>query len=117
MGCETARLMKLTNNSVEPLCFFVPRKSEVFQEDLYPDTISPEPSHTADEWLAGSNKPPKLMSLNPSAAGASSMVASKPKPTATAPKTIPVLQAELAQANARIKELEDRLKSAGLSIN
>jgi coronin-1B/1C/6 len=31
MGCETARLLKLTTNSVEPLSFYVPRKSEAFQ--------------------------------------------------------------------------------------
>lgn len=118
MGCETARLMKLTNNSVEPLCFFVPRKAEVFQEDLYPDSASTEPSHSADEWLAGSNLPPKLISLNPSASGsAGSASAAKPKAATVAPKSIPVLQAELNQANARIKQLEERLAKAGLSIN
>ena len=36
MGCETARLLKLTANSVEPLSFHVPRKSEAFQEDIFP---------------------------------------------------------------------------------
>lgn len=29
----------------------VPRKSELYQEDLYPDTFSGEPSLTADEWF------------------------------------------------------------------
>ena len=36
MACETARLLKLTANSVEPLSFHVPRKSEAFQEDIFP---------------------------------------------------------------------------------
>ena len=67
LGNETARLMKLTTNSVEPLSFFVPRKSEGFQEDLYPDSFAGIPSHTCDEWLAGSSKPPELASLNPGA--------------------------------------------------
>jgi coronin-1B/1C/6 len=53
MGCETARLLKLTSNSVEPLSFFVPRKSDAFQDDLYPPTASLEPALTADEWIAG----------------------------------------------------------------
>jgi coronin-1B/1C/6 len=114
--CETARLMKLTNNSVEPLSFFVPRKSEFFQEDLYPDSQGTEPSHTGDEWLAGSNKSPKLISLNPNNTSNSSAAGGGSKPK-TVVKTVPVLQAELAAANARIKQLEDRLLAAGLAIN
>ena len=115
MGCETARLLKLTTNSVEPLSFFVPRKSEQFQEDLYPNTSSNEPSHTADQWLAGSNRPPRLMSLNPSA---------KPGSIAQAPvvstphvviKTVSMLQRELDEANLRIKSLEAQMARAGIS--
>lgn len=41
----------------------VPRKSELFQEDLYPDTLSDEASLTADEWLAGEDAEPCTMSL------------------------------------------------------
>jgi len=124
MGCETARLLKLTTNSVEPLCFFVPRKAEMFQDDLYPDTISSEAAHSADEWMAGSNKNPILMSLNPNAGAGGVRPKSMANPVAapvsgivaSAPKTVPQLQAELAQANARIKLLEERLQKAGLGI-
>ena len=69
MKCETAVALKLTGNAVEVLKFVVPRKSEAFQEDLYPPTFSGVPSHSADEWLAGSDKPPKLCSLDPAEAG------------------------------------------------
>ena len=72
MGCETARLLKLTTNSVEPLSFFVPRRSENFQEDLYPPTASMEPAHTVQQWSNGSNQPPKLMSIRPGVATSSS---------------------------------------------
>lgn len=41
----------------------VPRKSELFQEDLYPDTLSDEASLTADEWIAGEEAEPCTMSL------------------------------------------------------
>lgn len=41
----------------------VPRKSELFQEDLYPDTLSDEASLTADEWMAGEDAEPCTMSL------------------------------------------------------
>ena len=62
---ETARLLKLTSTSVEPLSFMVPRKAKGFQEDLYPDTPSFEPVHaTPDDWLACKSNPgPKLVSL------------------------------------------------------
>lgn len=117
LGNETARLMKLTpNNSVEPLSFVVPRKSEGFQEDIFPDTASSEPAHTSDEWLAGSDLPPKLMSLNPS-------VTSKlPTPSPSSKtvfsfKTVPMLTAELDAANKRIQYLEEKLKAANISID
>jgi coronin-1B/1C/6 len=114
LGCEIARLLKLTTNSVEPLSFIVPRKSEAFQEDLYPDTASIEPSHTADEWRAGSSKPPLLSSLNPSLAK-STTASATPSPAFVPMKTPAALQAELDAANARIKVLESRLAAAGLS--
>lgn len=113
MGCETARLLKLTSNTVEPLCFFVPRKSEAFQDDIYPDTAAPIPSQTADEWILGSHKPPVLMSLNPANSGATRPSVAK---EFVAPKTAAVLQQELNAANERIKVLEARLTEAGLSI-
>ena len=69
MGCETTRMLKLTSNTVEPLSFRVPRKSEAFQDDIYPPTMSGESAHTADEWLAGSDLAPKTMSLNPAERG------------------------------------------------
>lgn len=69
MANETARLLKLTTNAVEPLQFFVPRKSESFQEDLYPDTAAKIPAMSLDEWMSGTNKGPVLMSLNPACAG------------------------------------------------
>jgi len=114
MACETARLMKLTTQSVEPLSFFVPRKSDSFQDDLYPDTAAPIPAHSAEEWVAGSELTPRLMSLNPSAGRATTpppLPASRPASTT---KSVASLQIELDRANARIQELERRLAAAGL---
>ncbi len=115
MACESARLMKLTTNSVEPLSFFVPRKSDSFQDDIYPDTASYTAAHTADEWLAGSDKPPLLMSLNPALRSTAAAAAPTEKKVFVAAKTAAALQIELDQANARIKELEDKLAAAGLA--
>lgn len=61
--CEIARFYKLHERKCEPIIMTVPRKSDLFQEDLYPDTIGPEPSVEADDWFAGKEGPPILISL------------------------------------------------------
>jgi coronin-1B/1C/6 len=44
--------------------FKVPRKSELFQEDLYPDTQADIPALTADEWWTQKkNADPVMMSM------------------------------------------------------
>jgi coronin-1B/1C/6 len=111
MGCETARLMKLTTNSVEPLSFFVPRKSDSFQEDLYPHTASDKPATTAVQWVSGEDKLPLLMSLDPFLRASESAK----KKVFVAAKSATILQMELDAANCRILELEGRLAAAGLS--
>ncbi|XP_077474731.1 coronin-1A isoform X2 [Stigmatopora argus] len=61
--CEIARFYKLHEKKCEPIVMTVPRKSDQFQEDLYPDTAGPEPSAEADEWFAGKDAPPVMLSL------------------------------------------------------
>jgi len=65
MSCETARLLKLTADSIVPISFSVPRKSSQFQDDIYPDTRSPNAPLTVDDWAGGKDAEPILMSLNP----------------------------------------------------
>jgi coronin-1B/1C/6 len=119
--CEIARLLKLTATAIEPINFCVPRKSDIFQDDLYPPTYSGEPTVNASQWFAGKNGEPKKISLAPG------FVA--PKNTATNfqavavekkdvslkelqdehdknVKRIAYLEAELAKRDAKIKELE-----------
>lgn len=40
-------------------------QSDVFQDDLFPDTASGEPSLSSSEWLGGKNADVKLTSLAP----------------------------------------------------
>ncbi|KAJ7989530.1 hypothetical protein DPEC_G00305500 [Dallia pectoralis] len=61
--CEIARFYKLHERKCEPIVMTVPRKSDLFQEDLYPDTMSPEPSVEADEWFQGKEGKPIVVSL------------------------------------------------------
>jgi len=119
--CEIARLLKLTATAVEPISFQVPRKSDIFQDDLYPPTFSGEPTLTADEWVKGKNGSPKTCNLSPG------FIAAKPKEAdfKAAPaevkkektavelkeenekltKRVAYLEAELAKKDAKIKEL------------
>ncbi|XP_053327442.1 coronin-1A [Spea bombifrons] len=61
--CEIARFYKLHERKCEPIIMTVPRKSDLFQEDLYPDTVGPDPALTAEEWLEGKDAGPLLISL------------------------------------------------------
>uniref|UniRef100_A0A8C5LRQ3 Coronin n=1 Tax=Leptobrachium leishanense TaxID=445787 RepID=A0A8C5LRQ3_9ANUR len=61
--CEIARFYKLHERKCEPIIMTVPRKSDLFQDDLYPDTSGPEAPIEAEEWFEGKNADPILISL------------------------------------------------------
>uniref|UniRef100_A0A8C6L3W5 Coronin n=1 Tax=Nothobranchius furzeri TaxID=105023 RepID=A0A8C6L3W5_NOTFU len=61
--CEIARLFKLHDKKCEPITMTVPRKSDLFQDDLYPDTAGPEPAMEPEEWLDGRDEDPILVSM------------------------------------------------------
>ncbi|XP_077400441.1 coronin-2A-like isoform X2 [Vanacampus margaritifer] len=66
--CEIFRFYRLiaVKGLVEPLSMIVPRKkSTTFHEDLYPMTAGNRAAMTAQEWLAGINRGPVLISLHP----------------------------------------------------
>ncbi|EGV65758.1 Coronin-like protein crn1 [Yamadazyma tenuis] len=62
---EILRAFKTVNDhSIEPLSFTVPRKSELFQTDIYPDCPSGKPSLSAEEFFSGKEfNGPVLMSM------------------------------------------------------
>ncbi|KAG7461753.1 hypothetical protein MATL_G00194470 [Megalops atlanticus] len=66
-SCEVFRFYRLVTikGLIEPLSMIVPRRSESYQEDIYPMTAGDEPAMTAGEWLMGMNRGPVLMSLKP----------------------------------------------------
>jgi len=110
MGCETTRILKLTNNQgVQPLRFVVPRKSDAFQDDIFPDCPSGMPAHTAEEWAAGSSKDHVTMSLNPRDRKEGGDGAGKKKF-----RSVGQLNKELDEAMSRISYLEQKLASAGI---
>jgi len=118
--CEVARILKVGVKTVEPISFAVPRKSDVFQDDIYPDCFSGDFSLTSSEYFSGSDAEPKTISL-------SQGFVAKPKTTNFVPEVkeekvlsekelrdevaklgnrVAYLEAELVKRDARIKELE-----------
>ncbi|XP_040217066.1 LOW QUALITY PROTEIN: coronin-2A [Rana temporaria] len=65
--CEVFRFYRLitVKGLIEPVSMIVPRRSESYQEDIYPMTAGTQPALTAHEWLSGINRGPILMSLKP----------------------------------------------------
>ncbi|CAH2295093.1 coronin-1C isoform X1 [Pelobates cultripes] len=61
--CEIARFYKLHERKCEPIIMTVPRKSDLFQDDLYPDTAGPDAPIEAEDWFDGKNADPILISL------------------------------------------------------
>lgn len=59
-------------------------QSELFQEDLFPDTQGDEPSLTSEQWVSGTNADPVLISLREKFEGKS--VTSTKKKTGLASK-------------------------------
>lgn len=112
MKHEIMRGYKLESSAVVPVTFRVPRKSEIFQEDLYPDCPSLAPAMTADDWVAGAEaKMPRTRSMQPDAAAED---AGKPLTASITgvvtlkdlKKTLSERDAELAEAKAKIQALE-----------
>jgi len=63
--CEIFRMYKVhaTKDLVEPVSMIVPRKSNVFQTDIYPETLAPIAALSASDWTSGKNACPVLLSM------------------------------------------------------
>jgi len=120
---EIMRLYKAMATVIEPISFCVPRKSDSFQEDLFPDAPSNEPAISAAEWVGGANATPKLRSLAPGFVEKPSTTTvnfvKQEAPTELTPeqlkeeyeklkKRVAYLEAELAKKDAIIKDLQNK---------
>ncbi|XP_051877130.1 coronin-7 isoform X3 [Pristis pectinata] len=66
MSCEVIRLLQLTDNSIVPISYNVPRKSlQEFHTDLFPDTLGKVPSMSALDWFNGSDEQVPRVCLEP----------------------------------------------------
>uniref|UniRef100_A0ABM5F1N2 Coronin n=1 Tax=Pogona vitticeps TaxID=103695 RepID=A0ABM5F1N2_9SAUR len=128
--CEIARFFKLHERKCEPIIMTVPRKSDLFQDDLYPDTAGPEAALEAEEWFEGKNADPILISLkhgyipgknrdlkvvkknildNKLAAHKKSDVVSTPKKAAAADPSSTQNEAKLDEILKELKSLKDTI--------
>ncbi|WP_395239396.1 hypothetical protein, partial [Salmonella sp. s54412] len=62
---EVVRFYKIHTTKLvcEPISFTVPRKSELFQSDIFPDTAGDEPALSIEEWISGKDAEPIMISL------------------------------------------------------
>jgi len=102
--CEIAHCLRLMKDSIVPISFQVPRKSDLFQKDLFPDAYAGVPSLEAKEYLGGDNKAQKLKSMKPGTAQETVVVKSF-----SAKKSPQELETENEKLRARVAELEAEL--------
>uniref|UniRef100_A0A1B6EK65 Coronin n=1 Tax=Cuerna arida TaxID=1464854 RepID=A0A1B6EK65_9HEMI len=114
--CEISRFYRLNNSGFcQVISMTVPRKSELFQEDLYPDTVGDAAALSAEEWLEGKDAEPLLISLRdgyipPSAPKSEFKVTKKSNVLDRKPgqKSAPVIDTALSEDI--IKEFRDEIR-------
>lgn len=114
---EILRALKLDTTSVQPISFKVPRKGDFFQEDLFPDCAGASPSMSLKDWRGGAPpRPPVVQSMRPPKASGGRSGSAPPgslqkrqERNLDASAGSPILSdlnAQLAEARARISDLE-----------
>jgi len=113
--CVVAQVLRLTQNSIIPLRFNVPRKVgflfffffacfpfslaqtllscllqtySIFHDDLFPDTKWTVPGMTADEWLAGENNMPPKYPVDPAKRPSKAPAAAAPSGSSAASSSV-----------------------------
>ncbi|QIX01010.1 hypothetical protein AMS68_006527 [Peltaster fructicola] len=90
---EVMRAYKTINDQyIEPISFIVPRRSENFQDDIYPPATGSKPAVSSSEWLSGKTAYPAKVSMEDLFDGQEPKeIASEPRSTATrsAPEPAP----------------------------
>jgi len=117
--CEIARMLKVGVKTVEPISFTVPRKSDIFQDDIYPDCFAGEAALETDQWIKGQDAIPKTRSMAPGFVAKKQIQEFKPEKAETKvlserelleevdklTKRVSYLEAEIIKKDAKIKEL------------
>lgn len=89
---EVVRIYKSVSDTyIEPISFIVPRRSEVFQDDIYPPTTGLKPAMSSSEWQNGKEAIPPKISLESiyDGTGLKEVTPTQDKPTTTATAEAP----------------------------
>jgi len=103
--CEVAVYYRLMRDWISPISFTVPRKSDQFQADLFPDTYH-GPSHEAQEYadhVGKEHKSPIKRSMKPGTDSSSSARSAPPQ------RTKADVERDLEAAKSKVKALEAEL--------
>lgn len=106
---EVARAYKTVNDQyIEPVSFIVPRRSENFQDDIYPPTTGVTPAMSCSEWLGGKEAiPPKIsMASLFDGEGIKEVSGAEEKPTGSIESPAPQAAAESPKPVETIKATE-----------
>jgi len=118
---EIIRIYKISlKGTIVPLHFQVPRRSEIFSEELYPPARGDEPALKKEEWFDGKNATPKLISLEGGFVTKEKTTASFTQNASSAEdapkdlklayeelkKKVAILEAEIEKKDALIAELQ-----------
>lgn len=119
--CEVMRALKVTPTLIEPISFTVPRRSDLFQDDLFPPAYAGTAALTSGDWLGGKDADAIRISLEggfvPTGKQDTPSFQKKEAEKELTEKEVrdeyeklktrvAYLEAELAKRDARIKELE-----------
>jgi len=93
---EITRAFKTVNDTwIEPISFVVPRRAEVFQDDIYPPCTGLKPAVSGKEWFDGQTGLPPKISLESVYDGKTPVeVASKYTPRETPIQSPPATKTE-----------------------
>ncbi|CCE61731.1 hypothetical protein TPHA_0B00590 [Tetrapisispora phaffii CBS 4417] len=76
----------VVDQNIVPISFYVPRKSDQFQDDIYPPAPSDKAALTADEWFSGKSvEGPLLCNMEDIYEGSTEMHYSESKKSTSAP--------------------------------
>eukprot|EP01012_Entosiphon_sulcatum_P032836 TRINITY_DN41696_c0_g1_i1.p1 TRINITY_DN41696_c0_g1~~TRINITY_DN41696_c0_g1_i1.p1 ORF type:complete len:458 (-),score=95.86 TRINITY_DN41696_c0_g1_i1:10-1383(-) len=118
--CEVSRFLKLEKDKIVPISFQCPRKQAAaeLQTDVYPETFSPEPTVSAEEYFGGKFATPNLVAMqhgrfdrsgaSPVAVKAAAFPAS---PASPASPTSPAAEVTVEQQRARVEALRKELEA------
>ena len=120
-SCEIVKMFKLTGKgAIDPISFTVPRKAEVFQEDLFPDTKGGVAAHGAEAWFGGADAEAAKINLEGGFVKVESTFNAAEQAAAAeakvGPKTQKEVEKELVEANKSIADLTNQVQQRDVII-